>query len=101
MDGDVHGFVFHATKHANGNIEIGFYDKDKDSVVTYSTNSKKGQLTKELARTLADTIARNIWVKIHVNRKGRIIEVSTEEYDFEKDVYRLKEKLSKLVVTGS
>jgi ribulose 1,5-bisphosphate carboxylase large subunit-like protein len=101
MEGDVHGFVFHATRHANGNIEIGFYDKDKDSAVTYSTKPKEGQLTKELARALADTIAQNIWVKIHLNKKGKITKVSTEEYDFEKDIYRLKEKLRRIVVTGS
>lgn len=101
MKGDLHGFVFHVTKYANNRIEIGFYDKDKDSIVTYSTNSKGGQLTKGLAQVLADTLARNIWVKIRFNRKGRITEVAAEEYDFGKDVHGLKEKLAKLVVTGS
>lgn len=41
------GFVFHVTKYADGDIDIGFYDKDNDSADTYST--KDGKLPKELA----------------------------------------------------
>lgn len=100
MDKDAPKFVFHVTIYASGNIEIGFYDKDEDSVVTYSTKPKEGHL-EVLARTLADTLAQNIRVKIHVDKKGRITEVSTEEYDFEKDMHRLKERLARLMATGS
>lgn len=100
MDRDVHGFVFHVTEHRSGRIDIGFYDKDLDRTVTYSTGAKQGRLTKRLAQTLAGTLARNIWVKMRIE-KGVVTEVSMEEYDFGKDVYNLKKKLRKLVITGS
>lgn len=99
--GDVHGFVFHVTKYENGSMEIGFYDKDKDAAVYYSTGTSKGKLPKEIARALFETVGRNLWVKIHFNKKGVATEVSLEEYDFQKDVHGLKKKLGKLVITGS
>ncbi len=100
MGRDVHGFVFHVTEYKSGKIDIGFYDKDKDSMVTYSTSAKQGRLTRALAQALAGTLARNVWVKMRVE-KGVVTEVSTEEYDFQKDMYNLKKKLRKLVITGS
>lgn len=101
MDEDVIGFVFHATKYANGNVDVSFYDKNKGSTVTYSTTKSKGsQLTRELAQTLVNTIAHNIWVKIHFSKKRIATGVSLEEYDFEKDAYGLKEKLGRRVKVG-
>lgn len=97
---DVHGFVFHVTKYANGNMEIGFYDKDKDATVYYSTG-KAGKLSKEMAQALFESVGRNLWAKIHFNKKGIATEVSLEGYDFERDVHDLKKKLAKLVVVGS
>ena len=95
----VHGFVFHVTRHASGNIEIGFYDKDNDSADTYSTED--GTLTQDMAQTLAASLAQNVWAKIDLDAKGIAESVSIEEYDFGRDVYQLKSKLRKLVVTGS
>ncbi|AIC16324.1 hypothetical protein [Nitrososphaera viennensis] len=48
-----------------------------------------------------ETVGRNLWAKIHFNKKGVATEVSLEEYDFEKDVHGLKKKLGKLVIVGS
>ena len=45
----------HVIKHASGDIEIGFYDKVNDSVDSYST--KDGKLTKDMAQTLAESLA--------------------------------------------
>lgn len=47
-----------------------------------------------------DSLGRNLWAKIHFDKKGIATEVSLEEYDFQKDVYGLKEKLGKLVIVG-
>ena len=55
---------------------------------------------KEIAQALFDSLGRNLWAKIHFNKKGIATEVSLEEYDFQKDVYGLKEKLGKLVIVG-
>nr|AFK24896.1 hypothetical protein Josef01_05d18_48 [uncultured archaeon] len=101
MGKNIVGFVFYVIKFDNGDIEIGFYNKDSDSADNYSTDESRGRkLSKEIAQTLADTLGRNIWAKIHFNEKGAATKVELEEYDFEKDVHRLKQKLSKLVVTG-
>ncbi len=95
------GHVFHVTKYDNGNIEIGFYNKDNDSTLSYSTDmSKGGKLQKEIAHTLAETLGCNIWTKIYLNEKGIATKVDLEEYDFENDRLGLKEKLGKLVKTG-
>jgi hypothetical protein len=99
MEKSVHGFVYHVTKHASGSIEIGFYDKDYDSADTYSTED--GKLTMDLAQTLAESLAHNIWAKIEFDAKGVARSVSLEEYDFGNDIYQLKSKLRRLVVTGS
>nr|AFK24824.1 hypothetical protein Josef01_02j05_35 [uncultured archaeon] len=101
MDKSIVGFVFNVIKFDNGDIEIGFYNKDNNSADSYSTDgSKDGKLPKEIAQTLAETLGRNIWEKIHFNEKGIATKVELEEYDFETDYHHLKEKLSKLVVTG-
>ncbi|HEX6561544.1 MAG TPA: hypothetical protein VF016_05905 [Nitrososphaera sp.] len=84
-------------------MEIGFYDKDKDATIYYSTTgtSKGKKLPKEIAQTLFETVGRNLWAKIHFNKKGIATEVSLEEYDFQKDLHGLKKKLAKLVIVGS
>lgn len=57
--GDVHGFVFHVTKYVDGNMEIGFYNKDKDTTVYYSTG-KADKLSKEVAQALFESVGRNL-----------------------------------------
>lgn len=44
---DVIGFVFHVTKYESGNMEIGFYDKDKDATIYYSTGKSKGSFQRK------------------------------------------------------
>jgi len=101
LEQEIIGFVFHVTKYDNGNIEIGFYNKDNNSADNYSTDmSRAGKLPKEIAQTLAGTLGCNIWAKIHFNKKGIATKVGLEEYNFEKDIYGLKEKLGRLVKTG-
>jgi hypothetical protein len=86
LERSVHGFVYHVTKHASGDIEIGFYDKDNDSADTYST--KDGKLTKDMAQTLAESLGHNTWAKIELDAKGVAKSVLLEEYDFGRDIYR-------------
>ena len=93
------GYVYRIVKHANGDVEIGFYDLEKNSADSYSTVG--GAFPKEIAHTLAATLGRNVWAKIEFDDKGAAVSVGLEEYNFDKDVKGLKKKLRKLVVTGS
>lgn len=87
------GFVFHVTRHVGGKIEIDFFDMEKERKITYS-NLKK-ELPQDIANALADSLGRNLWVKIDYE-KGKVKSVSFEEYNFQKDVYKLKQKLEKV-----
>lgn len=93
------GYVYRIVKHANGDVEIGFYNLESNTADTYSTVG--GGFSKEIAHTLAATLGRNVWAKIEFDSRGVAVSVGLEEYDFEKDVKGLKKKLRKLVVTGS
>jgi hypothetical protein len=55
----------------------------------------------DLAQTLAESPAHNIWAKIEFDVKGVAKSVSLEDYDFGNDIYQLKSKLRRLVLTGS
>lgn len=93
MSRSVHGFVTHVSGYMDGNVEIEFFDFEKSKIVTFS-NVKEG-LPKDIVDALADSLARNIWVKIdYENAKASC--VSFEEYNFQKDIYKLKEKLEKV-----
>lgn len=92
------GYVYHVTKLASGDLEIRFYDSEKNTADTYSTVG--GRFSKELAHTLAATIGRNVWAKIEFDDGGGAVKVGLEEYDFDKDVKGLKRKLARLVKTG-
>jgi hypothetical protein len=90
------GFVTHVTRYIHGRIEIEFFDFEKEKIVTYNYLGQSGEndLPESLANALADSLGRNIWVKIEYEH-GKLLSVSFEEYNFQKDVYKLKEKLEK------
>lgn len=92
MTQSVLGFVFHVTRHLDGNIEIDFFDFEKEEKLTYST---KDGLPREIASALADSLGRNIWTKID-HKDGKLASVSFEEYNFEKDSFKLRKKLEKV-----
>lgn len=86
------GFVFHVTRYSNGDIETEFFDMEKNDKVTYST---KNGLPRETALALADSLGRNIWTKIE-SENGKVTSVSFEEYNFEKDFFKVREKLERV-----
>ena len=81
------------TRHIDGKIEMDFFDMEKEEKITYSNS--KGELPQDIAVALADSLSRNIWVKIDY-KSGKIKKVSFEEYNFQKDIYKLKEKLERV-----
>jgi hypothetical protein len=87
------GFVTHVTQRVNGLTEIEFFDFERNVIVTLSNS--RGGLPDKIASALADSLARNLWVKIEYER-GKLSRVSFEEYNFQKDVYGLREKLEKV-----
>jgi hypothetical protein len=87
------GFVFHSTRHSDGNIDIEFFDFENNEKVDYSTTDG---MPKELAIALADSLGRNIWTRIDYDGDNRIASVSFEEYNFEKDSFGLRKKLDKV-----
>jgi len=93
------GYVYRIVKYASGDVEIGFYNLEKNKIENYSTMG--GGFSKEIAHTLAATLTRNVWAKIEFDDKGAATKVGLEEYDFAKDVKAMKKKLGKLLITGS
>jgi hypothetical protein len=44
-------------------------------IASYSINATKGgKLPKEIAQTLAETLSRNIWAKVHFNEKKGLLQ---------------------------
>ncbi len=65
-------------------IEIGFYHEDKITEYRYSSNpSRLGTFPKELAETLASTLATDICIEIYFGEDGNPTHVELEECDDE------------------
>ena len=73
-------------KYANGDIELDFYHDDELTEYKYSSNSNLlGAFPKELAETLASTLASNICIEIYFNESGNPTHVELEECDYDDD----------------
>ena len=73
-------------KYANGDIEIDFYHDDELTEYKYSSNSNLlGNFPKELAETLASTLASDICIEIYFNESGSPTHVELEECDYDDD----------------
>lgn len=73
-------------KYANGDIELDFYHDDELTEYKYSSNSNLlGNFPKELAETLASTLASDICVEIYFNESGSPTHVELEECDYDDD----------------
>jgi hypothetical protein len=73
-------------KFANGDIEIDFYHEDELTEYKYSVNSDiSGNFPKELAETLASTLASDICVEIYFNENGNPTHIELEECDYDND----------------
>ncbi len=71
-------------KYANGDIELDFYHDDELTEYKYSSNSNLlGNFPKELAETLASTLASDICIEIYFNESGSPTHIELEECDYD------------------
>ena len=86
MSYSIFGEVIGVRKFSNGDIEIDFYHEDKITEYRYSSDpSRLGTFPKELAETLASTLATNICIEIYFEDNGNLTHVELEECDDEDD----------------
>jgi len=84
----IFGQVVGVRKYVNGNIEIDFYHEDEITEYKYSSNSTlDSNFPKDIAETLASTLASDICVEIYFddNRNPTHIELEECDYDDEDD----------------
>ena len=71
-------------KYVNGDIEIDFYHDDELTEYKYSSNSNLlDNFPKELAETLASTLASDICIEIYFNENGSPTHIELEECDYD------------------
>ena len=74
------GEVVGVRKFTNGDMEIDFYHEDEITEFRFSSDpSRLGNFPKELAETLASTLASNICVEIFFGEDGNPIYLELEE----------------------
>jgi hypothetical protein len=80
----IFGQVIGVRKFTYGDIEIDFFHEDKITEYRYSSNSSiLGNFPKELAETLASTLASDICIEIHFDENGNPTHVELEECDYD------------------
>jgi hypothetical protein len=80
----IFGEVVGVRKYTNGDIEIDFYHEDELSEYRYSSDPKRlGTFPKELAETLATTLASDICVEIYFEDDGNPTHIELEECDYD------------------
>ena len=79
------GNVVGVRRFANGDIEIDFFhDDDKILELRYSKDPNKlGNISKELAEPLADTLSTDICSEIHFDDSDSLTHIEFEECDDE------------------
>ncbi|MEK6908214.1 MAG: hypothetical protein AABX92_02990 [Thermoproteota archaeon] len=86
MSYSIFGQVVGVRKYATGDIEIDFYHDDELTEYKYSSNSNLlDNFPKELAETLASTLASDICIEIYFNESGSPTHVELEECDYDDD----------------
>ena len=84
MSYSIFGQVVGVRKFTCGDIEIDFFHEDKITEYRYSSNSSiSGNFPKELAETLASTLASNICIEIHFDENDNPTHVELEECDYD------------------
>ncbi|MCI4433843.1 MAG: hypothetical protein JHC41_09690 [Nitrosopumilus sp.] len=84
MSYSIFGQVVGVRKFAYGDIEIDFFHEDKITEYKYSPNSSiLNNFPKELAETLASTLASDICIEIHFDENGSPTYVELEECDYD------------------
>jgi len=82
----IFGQVVGVRKFVSGEIEIDFYHDDELTEYKYSLNSTvSDNFPKELAETLASTLATDICVEIYFDEKGSPTHIELEECDYDSD----------------
>ncbi|PIN84034.1 MAG: hypothetical protein COV65_01985 [Nitrosopumilales archaeon CG11_big_fil_rev_8_21_14_0_20_33_24] len=80
----IFGQVVGVRKYANGNIEIDLYHEDEITEYKYSSNSNVDRnFPKELAETLASTLASDICVGIYFDDNQNPTHIELEECDYD------------------
>jgi len=82
----IFGQVVGVRKYANGDIEIDFYHEDELTEYKYSSSSNiLNNFPKELAETLASTLATDICSEIYFDENGNPTHIELEECDYDND----------------
>ena len=82
MSYSLFGQVMGVRKFANGDIEVDFYHEDEITEYRYSSEpGRLGNFPKELAETLASSLATNICIEIYFGEDGNPTHVELEECD--------------------
>ena len=82
----IFGQVVGVRKYANGDIEIDLYHEDEITEYKYSSNSNVDRnFPKELAETLASTLASDICVGIYFDDNQNPTHIELEECDYDDD----------------
>jgi hypothetical protein len=80
----IFGQVVGVRKFTYGDIEIDFFHEDKITEYRYSSNSSRlSNFPKELAETLASTLASDICIEIYFDENGSPTHVELEECDYD------------------
>ncbi len=86
MSYSIFGQVVGLRKYVNGDIEIDFYHEDEITEYRYSSISDiLGNFPKELAETLATTLASDICAEVFFDDDGNPTHVELEECDYDED----------------
>ncbi|MEX2192896.1 MAG: hypothetical protein WD717_05910 [Nitrosarchaeum sp.] len=84
MSYSIFGQVVGVRKYANGDIDLDFYHDDELTEYKYSSNSNLlDNFPKELAETLASTLASDICIEIYFNESGSPTHIELEECDYD------------------
>ena len=82
MSYSLFGQVMGVRKFTNGDIEVDFYHEDEITEYRYSSDpSRLGNFPKELAETLASTLATNVCIEIYFGEDGNPTHIELEECD--------------------
>ena len=82
----IFGQVVGVRKYVNGNIEIDFYHEDEITEYKYSSNSSlDNNFPKDMAETLASTLASAICVEIYFDDNYNATHIELEECDYDDD----------------
>ena len=86
MTTSIFGQVVGVKKFANGDIQVDFYHDEKITEFRYSSDaSRLGNFPKELAETMASTLATEICIEIFFDENGTPSYIDLEECDDEDD----------------